>query len=114
MLNLGTFRIRLPAKETKTNRRRPAMLLTRRVFAAAAFLVLSTAAYAQFLQETKSVKFGNGCQERIRPMEPGLGTCLITDKRARVWCPNGKVFERDGELPHISLVRSACGLLQIL
>lgn len=96
------------------NRRRPAMFLPLRMFTAAAFLVVSTAGFAQFLQEAKSVKFGDGCQERIKPMEAGLGTCLISDKRARVWCPNGKVFERDGELPHISLVRSACGLLQIL
>lgn len=79
-----------------------------------ALLCISTAASAQFLQEGKSIKFGTGCQERIKPMETGLGTCLITDKRARVWCPNGKVFERDGDLPHVSLVRSACGLRQIL
>jgi hypothetical protein len=81
---------------------------------AGALIVMSTAASAQFLQEGKSVKFGTGCQERIKPMEAGLGTCLITDKRARVWCPNGKVFERDGDLPHVSLVRSACGLSQVL
>jgi hypothetical protein len=79
-----------------------------------ALLCISTTASAQFLREGKSVKFGTGCQERIKPMEAGLGTCLIADKRARVWCPNGKVFERDGDLPHVSLVRSACGLMQIL
>lgn len=79
-----------------------------------ALLSISTPAPAQFLQEAKSVKFGAGCRERIKSMELGLGTCLITDKHARVWCPNGKVFERDGELPHVSLVRSACGLSQIL
>lgn len=77
-------------------------------------IVISTTASAQFLQEGQSIKFGTGCQEPIKPMEAGLGTCLITDKRARVWCPNGKVFERDGELPHVSLVRSACGLKQVL
>ena len=81
---------------------------------AGALFVLSTAASAQFLEESKSIKFGTGCQERIKPMETGLGTCLITDKRARVWCPNGKVYERDGAVPHISLVRSACGLRQVL
>lgn len=77
-------------------------------------ILMNTAATAQFLQEGKSIRFGSGCQEPIKPMEAGLGTCLITDKRARVWCPNGKVFERDGELPHVSLVRSACGLKQVL
>ena len=79
-----------------------------------ALLCMSTAASAQFLREGKSIKFGVGCLESIKAMETGLGVCLITDKRARVWCPNGKVFERDGELPHVSLVRSACGLSQIL
>jgi hypothetical protein len=77
-------------------------------------MLVSTAASAQFLEEGKSIKFGAGCQDRIKPMETGLGTCLITDKRARVWCPNGKVYERDGDVPHVSLVRSACGLRQIL
>jgi hypothetical protein len=84
------------------------------LLAAGALMFMNTAASAQFLQEGKSVKFGTGCQERMKPMQAGLGTCLITDKRARVWCPNGKVFERDGELPHVSLVRSACGLSQVL
>lgn len=79
-----------------------------------ALTVMNTAASAQFLQEGKSIKFGVGCQERIKAMEAGLGACLITAKRARVWCPNGKVFERDGDVPHVSLVRSACGLRQIL
>jgi hypothetical protein len=81
---------------------------------AGALLATGTAASAQFLEESKSIKFGTGCQERIKAMQAGLGTCLITDKRARVWCPNGKVYERDGDVPHISLVRSACGLSQIL
>jgi hypothetical protein len=81
---------------------------------AAGLIVTATAASAQLLQEGKSVKFGTGCRERIKPMEAGLGSCLISDTRARFWCPNGKVFERDGELPHVSLVRSACGLSQIL
>lgn len=76
--------------------------------------LVSTAASAQFLQEGQAVKFGAGCQERIKAMSPGLGACLITEKRARVWCPNGKVYERDGEVPHVSLVRSACGLSQVL
>jgi hypothetical protein len=89
-------------------------MLPQLLLAAGALIVMNATASAQFLQESKSVKFGTGCQERIKPMEAGLGTCLITDKRARVWCPNGKVFERDGDLPHVSLVRSACGLSQVL
>jgi len=99
---------------TMTGRSRAVGPQRLRLLLIGALLCLSTAASAQFLQEGKSIKFGTGCQESIKTMEAGLGTCLITDKRARVWCPNGKVFERDGELPHVSLVRSACGLRQIL
>jgi hypothetical protein len=51
------------------------------------------------LQEGKSIKFGIGCVERITPLQPGLGFCLISSFTARVWCPNGKVFERNGALP---------------
>jgi hypothetical protein len=97
-----------------TGRSRALRPLPLRLLIVGALLCLTTAASAQFLQEGKSIKFGTGCREAIKAMETGLGTCLITDKRARVWCPNGKVFERDGELPHVSLVRSACGLRQIL
>lgn len=79
-----------------------------------AFFVLNTAASAQFMEEIKGVKFGIGCQTPIKALEAGLGTCLIAETRARVWCPNGKVYERTGELPQVALVRSACGLKQIL
>jgi hypothetical protein len=97
-----------------TDRFRAKLPSALRLPVAVALMVMSTAASAQFLEESKSIKFGIGCQERIKPMETGLGTCLITDKRVRVWCPNGKVYERDGDVPHVSLVRSACGLRQIL
>ncbi len=97
-----------------TGRSRATQPLGLPLLVAAALIVMSTAVSAQFLEETKSIKFGTGCRERIKAMEAGLGTCLITEKRARVWCPNGKVYERDGDVPHVSLVRSACGLSQIL
>jgi hypothetical protein len=91
------------------------MLLSQLLLPIAAGLLMSNSpAAAQLFQETKSVPFGTGCQERIKPMQAGLGSCLITGTRARIWCPNGKVFERDGEVPQISLIRSACGLKQIL
>lgn len=80
----------------------------------AGLLVITAPAAAQLFHETKGVPFGTGCQERIKPMQAGLGTCLITGTRARIWCPNGKVFERDGEVPQTSLIRSACGLKQVL
>lgn len=81
---------------------------------AAALTATGTAASAQFLEESKSIKFGTGCQQPIKALAAGLGTCLIGDKRVRVWCPNGKVYERDGDVPHVSLIRSTCGLSQVL
>lgn len=97
-----------------TGRFRALLLPGLPLLTAAVVIATATAASAQFLEEAKSIKFGTGCLDRIKAMQAGLGTCLITDKRARVWCPNGKVYERDGTLPHVSLVRSACGLSQIL
>jgi len=74
---------------------------------------MSSAAFGQFLQETKAVKVGTGCLEKLQNLEAGLGTCMIETGRSRVWCPNGKVFERDGILPDAPLIRSVCGVNQV-
>jgi len=79
-----------------------------------AFIFLGTPASAQFLEESKRVKLGLGCQEPVKAMEAGLGVCMISATRARVWCPNGKVYERTGALPDTSIIRSVCDLRQIL
>lgn len=81
------------------------------LIAAAIFFSMSGAG-AQFLQEAKTVKFGAGCAERLVSKQIGLGACMIAEARVRVWCPNGKVYERDGTVPDISLMRSVCGLNQ--
>jgi hypothetical protein len=80
---------------------------------AAALMTLNSAADAQFLRDANVVKFGTGCSERIQSSEAGLGVCMIGAARSRVWCPNGKVYERDGILPDMSLIRSVCGLNQV-
>jgi hypothetical protein len=80
---------------------------------AVALSLLSSAASGQFLQEMKAVRFGVGCIERPKSTDGGLGLCMTGASRSRVWCPNGKVYERDGSLPDLSLVRSVCGLNQI-
>jgi hypothetical protein len=69
---------------------------------------------AHFLRDAKFAKFGTGCSESITSPEVGLGVCMIGEARSRVWCPNGKVYERDGTLPDFSLIRSICGLNQIV
>ena len=78
-----------------------------------ALSLLSSAAFGQFLQEVKAVSFGAGCIAHLKATEGGLGACLTQATRSRVWCPNGKVYERDGILPDMSLVRSVCGLNQV-
>jgi len=89
-------------------------VIVRGLFAIGMLAVLNSAAAAQFLEESKSIKFGTGCRERVTAMEARLGVCMISPTRARIWCPNGKVFERDGALPTVSLIRSACSLSQVL
>ena len=83
------------------------------LFLAVALSLTSSAAFGQFLQEVGAVKFGTGCVERLKAVDAGLGACMMGATRSRVWCPNGKVYERDGILPDMSLVRSVCGLNQL-
>lgn len=82
------------------------------LFLAIALSLTTSAAFGQFLQEVSTVRFGTGCVERPKAVDAGLAACMIGATRSRVWCPNGKVYERDGVLPDMSLVRSVCGLNQ--
>jgi hypothetical protein len=79
----------------------------------ATLTIIVSAVNAQFLQEAKPTKFGTGCIERIKSNETALGACMIGEARSRVWCPNGEVYERDGDLPDSPLIRSVCGLNQL-
>jgi hypothetical protein len=75
----------------------------------------STEGAAQFLKEAQTIKLGVGCLAPLKKFsEGGLGVCVISEVRSRVWCPNGKVYERDGPMPDASLVYSVCGLNQRL
>jgi hypothetical protein len=85
-----------------------------RISVTAALVFLSTFASAQSLEEVKWVKFGVECLEPIKPIAARLGGCMVTSSTARIWCPNGKTFERVGALPQPAVLRSICGLNQIL
>jgi hypothetical protein len=80
----------------------------------AALVCLSTTAFAQVFQQVEPITFGGGCEKVATSYGPKLGTCMLSDNRARVWCPNGKVFERSGSEVQPALVRSICGLNQVL
>ena len=82
---------------------------------AAALVVTCTSAFAQFTVDAgKGLKFGIGCVGPMSTFAPRLGTCTIDGAKSRIWCPNGKVFDRIGGLAQISIVRSMCDLNQIL
>jgi hypothetical protein len=85
-----------------------------RVSMTVALAFLSTVAVAQHNDEIKGVKFGTGCQEPIKPMAVGLGACTLSSSKIRMWCPNGKIFDRNGPLLTSAVVRSICGLNQVL
>ena len=85
-----------------------------RLVIATGLICLSTASFAQVVTEVKATKFGGGCEARATTLAPKLGTCVLTDTKSRVWCPNGKVFERSGPEFQPALARSICGLNQVL
>ncbi len=85
-----------------------------RLIIAAGLIGLSTACLAQVVEEVKPTKFGGGCEKRATTLAPRLGTCLLSENKSRVWCPNGKVFERSGPEFQPALARSICGLNQVL
>jgi hypothetical protein len=81
----------------------------------AAMVVLSTSAFAQATDEVKGIKFGAGCLSPVSTLAARLGTCAIDGAKSRIWCPNGKIFDRDAKLPQSSyVIRAICELNQIL
>jgi hypothetical protein len=84
----------------------------------AALLVLSTSAFAQFMEPVKDVKFGAGCISPVSTFAVRLGACAIVDFKSRIWCPNGQTFDRTASeyehVPSSYVVRAICGLNQVL
>jgi hypothetical protein len=85
-----------------------------RMSIAAVFVLLSTSAFAQQMDAVKGIKFGVGCIGPVNKYAAGLGTCDIESSKARIFCPNGDVFDRAGAMPQSFVVRSICGLNQVL
>jgi hypothetical protein len=84
----------------------------------AALVVLSASAFAQ-TSTLKGVKFGVGCTGPVSTFAPRLGACAMPESRARIWCPNGDVFDRNAfsgtELvPSLAVTRAICNLNQVL
>ncbi|HWV54688.1 hypothetical protein [Pseudorhodoplanes sp.] len=85
-----------------------------RIIVATCLISVSSACFAQVVQEVKPTELGGGCETPITTLAPKLTTCSLADNKARVWCPNGKVFERSGLQIQPALARSICGLNQVL
>ena len=85
-----------------------------RISIAAVLVFLSTSAFAQRMDAVKSTKFGAGCVGALSTFAAGLGTCTVDGSKTRIWCPSGKVFDRDGAPPQSFVVRSICELNQVM
>ena len=80
---------------------------------AAAFVLSCNPATALTNMQKNSVKVGADCIGPLGTLAPKLATCTIAGSKMRIWCPNGDMFEREQDQPHLSLVRSLCNMLQV-
>lgn len=55
---------------------------------------------------------GAGCNGDLTKLTARLASCPIKNSEVRVWCPNGKVFDRQKEKINIAVVRSMCDINQ--
>jgi hypothetical protein len=84
------------------------------ISAAAALLLISTAAFAQQIDQVKGHKTGAGCIGSLTTLSARLLVCTIDGPKSRIWCPNKQIFDRPGEEPSSFVVRSICSINQIL
>lgn len=85
----------------------------RRLLLAAAMVLSGTAAFALPTSVAKGLKLGTGCIGPVSTVAPKLATCVIAGPKARIWCPNGDIFDLDDKSSSVPLVRSLCNLTQI-
>lgn len=85
----------------------------RRVLLATAFVLAWTPAFALPTSVKKGLKLGTGCVGPVSTMAPKLAMCAVAGTKARIWCPNGDIFDLDEEKAPVPLVRSLCNLTQI-
>jgi hypothetical protein len=83
-----------------------------RLSLAAMLVFLSWSAFAQQIEAVKGI--GVGCVGPINTFAPRLGSCALDGAKARIWCPNGEIFDRVGEPPQSYVARSICNLNQVL
>jgi hypothetical protein len=84
-----------------------------RVLLAAALVLSCSYAFALPTSVKKGLKLGTGCVGPVSTVAPKLGMCTLAGTKARIWCPNGDIFDLDEEKAPVPLVRSLCNLTQI-
>jgi hypothetical protein len=80
---------------------------------AIAATMFAGSAHAAPMLEIKGVKPAEGCLHDVKPVTDRLVMCPIGGVRIRIWCPNGKVFDRDGPELGIAVARSVCEMNQL-
>jgi hypothetical protein len=86
-----------------------------RLLFAGLFVLSCSSALAFPVQVPQEPKVGSGCTDKVVALYPQLRTCSIAgEKKSRVWCPNGDVFDLDDAKAPKPLARSLCGLRQIV
>ena len=85
----------------------------RRLLVAAILALSWTPAFALPTSVQKGLKLGTGCIGPVSTVTPNVGSCAIAGPKSRIWCPNGDIFDLDGETSSVPLVRSLCNLTQV-
>ncbi len=85
----------------------------RQVLLAIAFAVVGTSAVAAPMLEIKGLRPAEGCLHESKAVTERVIACRIGGVRIRIWCPNGKVFDRDGPELGIAVARSICEINQV-
>ncbi len=84
-----------------------------RIRLAIALLLVNSAAFAAPMTEVKGFKADEGCLAPSTTATERLRTCPVEAARVGIWCPNGRVFDRDGGDIGVAILRSICEMNQL-
>ena len=79
-----------------------------------ALLCVSAPCFGAAMMEMKGLRANEGCLEPPKAAGEKLRTCLVEGARLRIWCPSGRVFDRDVDSMGIAILRSVCEMSQVL
>jgi hypothetical protein len=78
-----------------------------------AFAFVGASALAAPMLEIKGLRPAEGCLHDSKAVTERVIACPIGGVRIRIWCPNGKVFDRDGPDLGVAVARSICEMNQL-